>query len=249
MSKEIPIQEKSSAKPEKESFLSRRHKKAYDTIAKRQKGIKFRRTALMILVALVLIAIALYMYYGGDTSKILSVFGSIFGAATAEKPAYELTQVDVFGMTDFKQGKITWNQISVLGIKIGDEKDKVIRVIGKPDIRNEFEGVENLEYNKKIGLNRSGLVFNIQDGVVKRITVKEPFSKYLINNTKIDKSLKQVYDTFGIPLKQEEKVYFRIFFYEEKGLDVFVYRNRMNGFSFYDPAVTVFNGGFNVSWS
>ena len=147
------------------------------------------------------------------------------------KGFYEITETDIFAIEN-----ITASEIQVLGIKLGDSAETVINTLGEPDILNEHKGnVFNLEYGSVLGLDKAGVIIHIIDEAVQKITLQKPFDEYLVGSTTIDsRDTVGVYRAFGNPDSQFEEYRVRVFFYDDTGIDIVLYRGRMHGISLRD---------------
>ncbi|MBI1969176.1 hypothetical protein HYS48_00650 [Candidatus Woesearchaeota archaeon] len=157
----------------------------------------------------------------------------IVGRGAEDPRKYELTEVDVF--SEDKEFKGT--QVTVLGVGLGDSSALVEQRLGKPDTMYEFQGTTlfNYEYSKALGLNGTGLTLQVRDGVVNKITVKKPFNKYLKGKTFINHVKEDIYfDLLGVPDRQKVIPFFRIFCYDERGIEVYL-ETDVNGYGFTYP--------------
>jgi len=209
------------------------------------KGKSLKNTIIMFIFALLVVGVAIYFltFSNGDGSvaddtsgdnKILS--DSIIIKET--EGVYDIIKVDYVSLPGFLNDSITSDNISVYGVKVGDDISSVVNnpKFGKPDLSasfNETGNVTNIEYREKFGLNKSGILFNTLDGKIRRITIKQPFSVFLVGKSNMNHSLRGIYDTYGLPDSQEQLPYFRIFHYPDRGMDLLVDKNKLNGVSFY----------------
>lgn len=169
---------------------------------------------------------------------ILAVIISLLINSNAEVPdnkaKYEITEVDIFSLDDFNA-----NDVSVIGLKVGERTQDVLNTLGTPDIKTDFKGgTANFEYSKAIGISETGLIISVSNGIVTSITIKEPFQKNLIGETKVNLEKDDVYRIFGVPdkttfmpLKENSANIIRIISYETMGLDFTVDKNQVIGFS------------------
>lgn len=154
------------------------------------------------------------------------------------KTIYEITEKDIFSKE--LRNNFTGNTVSVLGLKLGDELEKASFVLGEPDLRKEYpnESIVNLEYGQKLGLNKTGVIYNFRNGMLNRITIYKAFNPYLKGYTQINHSLREVYDIFGIRDREYDlptrPTLTRVFIYEKKGIEVFI-DGKQVGFSFIQP--------------
>ena len=149
---------------------------------------------------------------------------------------YELTETDIFSLENFNA-----NDISVMGVKVGDRTQQLLKVLGTPDLRSDFDGViSTLEYSKAIGLNSTGLIISSEHGIVTAITVREPFSKFLKGKTKPDYTKQEVYAMYGIPdktifmpIEEGSFIVIRVMRYLDRGIDFIIRKDNAIGFSLF----------------
>lgn len=149
---------------------------------------------------------------------VLFVVGSI-GTFLTKNKKYDITNTDVFSIDG-----ISGDLVSVKGISLGDDAERVQSKLGKPDVQSLHQpNIVNWEYRESLGLSVTGLTIHMESGIVTRIIVFKPFNEFLKGETKIDHDKDWVYHTFGVPDKTRfEKVYNRaqqIATYETKGLE------------------------------
>lgn len=150
--------------------------------------------------------------------------------------AYEITKSDVFSLDEFK-GK----QISVFGARLGDTQKTVMDKIGKPDLANDYDnGISNWEYSGSMDMEYSGLILQFKSGILSRITMKQPFNKFLHEKTKIDHTKDEIYAMFGNPDSTRYVQYsestgraFRLMNYESMNMEIILLGDDQNGISFY----------------
>lgn len=138
----------------------------------------------------------------------------------------EITEVDIFPLN----GK-TSEDISVLGIKIGDTKKGVEEKIGLPDLQVTYPTTTNWEYREALTLDSVGLLIHFEYDEVTRITIKVPFNKFLHGETIINHNKYDIYRMFGKPDELRLLSFFTQHTYYTKGFEVFQSRKIMNGFS------------------
>jgi len=146
---------------------------------------------------------------------------------------YEITQTDIFSIDN-----LTANEIQVLGLKIGDSSDDMLGVMGDPDILNGYEGntLFNCEYGKVLGFDETGIIIQIKDDVISRITILKQFNEYLVGDTEFGNKTKyDVYRMFGKPDRQFEEPKTRIFFYDKTGIDILLRGINVKGISIRAP--------------
>ena len=150
-----------------------------------------------------------------------------------KKARYEITQVDLFTIKDFHS-----SELSVMGVMLGDSFDDVLNTLGIPDIQQDFPpNIRNIEYSKRIDLNDTGLILQFTDRILTKITIREPFNKYLIGETQINHSKAEIYKIFGIPddmqfipIKAGSFIVFRNNIYKDYGLEIYIRANEQFGF-------------------
>ena len=148
---------------------------------------------------------------------------------------YEITETDIFSLSNF-----TSSEISVKGIMLGDSFDQVLEKLGYPDAQKDYPpDIINLEYSKRINLNGTGLILQFKNKILKKITIREPFNEYLIGKTKIIHSKDEIYNIFGapdemkfVPIHQGSTIVFRNNMYKDKGLEIYIRKNKEIGFGF-----------------
>ncbi len=149
---------------------------------------------------------------------------------------FEMTQVDVFSRE--LRDTITSDMITVFGLELGDRFEQVFFVLGEPDNKTEFpaEDIINLEYGESIGLEKTGIILHFDSYVLTRITFYEPFNKYLIGDTQINHTKREIYDMFGIrereyniPTRPFET---RVLVYDTRGIEFYIDKYEV-GFSLF----------------
>lgn len=153
---------------------------------------------------------------------------------TVAKGYHEVTQEDII-----RNSNITGDKIQVLGLKVGDSSEEMLSLLGEPDMLKSYEkNVFICEYNKAIGLKETGIIIKLTDDIIERLTVLHPFEPYLINGTNFLGMTKyDIYKIMGTPDNQYEEPKTRIFFYDETGIDILLYRKYAKGFSLRMPKV------------
>ena len=158
---------------------------------------------------------------------------------------YEITKTDIFAIEN-----LTADEIKVLDIKVGDSADFMLETLGEPDELAAYDNntIFNSEYGESIGLEGIGLIFNIEENIIKRITVLKPFNPFLRGSTKFLNMTKyDAYRIFGTPDRQMEEPKTRVFYYDETGIDILLEQKDVKGISFREPdkkSVTTIPKGF-----
>lgn len=146
---------------------------------------------------------------------------------------YEITEVDVLAIENF-----TSDQVSVMGIVLGDSLSSVIERLGIPDNRNDFpeDNIANLEYSSTIGLNATGLIIHFQNDKVKRISMLPPFNTYLHGETKVTHTKAEIYAMFGvpdefqhIPVTPNSALLYRLLTYRDHNIEITMRKNLQTG--------------------
>lgn len=87
---------------------------------------------------------------------------------------YEITKIDITTIPNINSLKI-----AVKGIKLGDKKEQVTKLLGHPDEINEM----GIYFYKEASIPLFAIVFD-NENTVRRIVLFPQFSKYVIGNTK-----------------------------------------------------------------
>lgn len=143
--------------------------------------------------------------------------------------AYELTKHDLF-----LQNGWTSDDVSVLGVQLGDTMDDVIDKAGYPDIRTDYPNSTNFEYGDSLTLNSTGLLINFNaDNEVQRMTLRSPFNRFLQGTTKIGHSKEKLFARFGNPDRAALFSKLTVYSYDDIGLDLHLSSKKQVGFSLY----------------
>ncbi len=150
---------------------------------------------------------------------------------TTSSAKYELTKTDLFAEKDWKG-----TDVSVFDVRLGDSMEEVIDTLGAPDLQTTFGNTTNFEYSKSLAMPKVGLLFHFSKNKLTRITMKEPFNRFLGNSTRIGTLVKEdIYRLFGAPSKLQLMSYLTTYTYEERGIEMFMDGKKLNGFSFVLP--------------
>jgi len=107
---------------------------------------------------------------------------------------YEITEKDII------MEKISAGLVSVKGVKLGDTLDRVKEKLGNADFQRSYPpNVLNWEYASSIDTLGTGILLHFENGILTRITLAEPFNKYLIDKTKIGSTTEDLYKNLGKP--------------------------------------------------
>jgi hypothetical protein len=149
---------------------------------------------------------------------------------------YELARDDVFTLSN---GNFTSLEVSILGIKLGDSYESVIKNLGIPDLTfiPADKSYKNMEYRQKIGIGGldSAVSYHIVNDTVVQISVRESFNKYLHGNTTMGKPKEYVYSQIGIPDYQDFLSNFRVFHYITRGVEIYLRVDKTSIISFIPP--------------
>ena len=197
-------------------------KKTLKKVKKSTRKLAKNKTTIFPII-LVLIIIALFAFIVSTPDNISS-----------NDAKYELTEVDIFSLDNFNA-----NEVSVMGLKVGDRTQTLLEILGSPDLQTDYAGgISTLEYSESIGLEETGLIILLDNGVVKRITVKESFNEMLSGNTKANHEKEEIYSLFGVPeevlrmpLKQDSSLMLKSLQYYSKGLEFTLRRGEALSFS------------------
>ncbi|MBT3262011.1 hypothetical protein HN992_01060 [Candidatus Woesearchaeota archaeon] len=178
-------------------------------------------------VAVTLILLALIF-------SVFSIFNSIQSKTEGVLDKYEVTEIDIFALESFNA-----NNISVLGVSVGDRTKKLLENLGNPDLQTDFSaGVSSWEYSTSLGLDSAGIIILLDNGIVRTITVRNSFNEQLVGETAKLYSKAELYQKFGIPddtlfmpIKKDSALIIRVLRYNEIGVDFIVRKNKVIGFS------------------
>ena len=145
-----------------------------------------------------------FMIGAGIAILFLLIWLFIFNKIhTSEQPlvvregAIEITITDLFAPSIVN----TWTakDIAVKGVMLGDTFNQVIASLGYPDYQSKPQPtITNLEYGKRLKLPETGLIIQLKNNRVTRITIKKPFNLLLMGNTTISHSKEEVYFSLGL---------------------------------------------------
>jgi len=160
----------------------------------------------------------------------------MFNYTPRNESKYEIAEDDIFTIS---KGNFTSTEISFFGVMLGDSYDMVIKRLGIPDVMfiPADQSYKNMEYRNKIGISGkfSGLTFHLENDTVTRVTVKPAFNKYLHGNTSIGTDKEVIYTLLDIPDYQSFLSVFRVFYYVEKGVEIYFKNRYVNRMSFFFP--------------
>jgi hypothetical protein len=159
-----------------------------------------------------------------------------FNYTPTNRSKYEIAKDDIFTLSN---GNFTSKEISFFGIMLGDSYESVRAKLGVPDALfiPADESYKNMDYRKRIGIGsiEAGITFHIENDTVTRITVKPSFKKYLHGNTTIGLPKASVYYLLDVPDYQDFTSSMRIFYYVEKGVEIYLTIDKIDRMSFVMP--------------
>jgi hypothetical protein len=186
-----------------------------------KKMVKNKTTLLPIILVLIIIAVFAFVISTPNNNY-------------ESDAKYEITKTDIFSLEEFNA-----NDVSVMGLKVGDRTQILLETLGSPDLQTDYRGgTSTLEYSESIGLEEPGLIVLLDNGVVKRITMKPTFNEFLVGSTKAGLEKTEIYAIFGVPeevvrmpLKQDSTLVIKSLLYHSKGLEFTIRKNTALGFS------------------
>ena len=147
---------------------------------------------LYLIIPLIIIILALFLIISGLQEEIT-------GKVTEQpkEAKYEITKTDVFS----DPNTINLREVSVKGVILGYNYNQVIEKLGIPDLQLTPEPeILNLEFGKSLNLEETGIIIQLRDNVVRRITLRKPFNEFLTGKTKITHTKDEIYtDIIGKP--------------------------------------------------
>jgi len=148
--------------------------------------------------------------------------------------SYDITGADVIDLID--KNLITSEQVSVKGLKLGDNLLEIFRVFGTESYLEEFpkEKITNVRYWNED--NQTTVIFHLVDNKIQRMAIKKGMRDQLIGKTGESLELKEITSMFGKPDKSEDTTTFRIYTYKDKGLEIYHKRKKMFGFGLIPPS-------------
>jgi hypothetical protein len=159
-----------------------------------------------------------------------------FNYTARPEAKYEIARDDIFTLS---KGNFTSTEISFLGVMLGDSLESVIERVGSPDVifTPADNSYKNLEYRNMIGISGkyAGISYHFEKNKVTIINIKPSFNKYLHGNTSIGVPKDIIYALLDIPDYQSLFSSYRVFYYAEKGIDIYLKSNDINRMSFYQP--------------
>ena len=147
---------------------------------------------------------------------------------------YEITEIDIFSLES-----INANDVSVMGLSVGDRTKDVLETLGTPDMKADYSGgVSNWEYSKSLDLEEAGVIINLESGIVESITIRNAFNSKLVGETSKVYTKAEIYQKFGIPdrtlfmpVKKDSILIIRLLRYEDIGIDFIVRKKQAIGFT------------------
>ena len=156
------------------------------------------------------------------------------------EPKHDLVDVDIYPA--LMNESITSMELAVKGLMLNDTRNKAIKLFGDPDNFTRFEGeglvIENLEFGKGWGNNRSGIVVHLENERVTRITVNRGFNYLLHGMTKVGKPNDEIFFSLGSSDSKEILGRFILLQYNDLGIEFITYRGDEIGLSLVSPSET-----------
>jgi outer membrane protein assembly factor BamE (lipoprotein component of BamABCDE complex) len=151
--------------------------------------------------------------------------------ATVQRGPTEAIGADILG-----QGLVS-TESTVLGVKLGMTQSQVRELLGEPDHEQtyDFGAISNWEYAESLLLDDTGVLFHFRNGFVTRITLFDSLNEHLEGSTQIGMSRSDVYNTFGVPDRQYDTLGGRYFVYNERGLEVYLSKDKVRGYALVLP--------------
>ena len=148
----------------------------------------------------------------------------IFG----DVPYYEVTEHDIYDL--FDKNRITSEQVTVKGVRLGDNLLEVLRTFESDGYMEQYpkDDITNVRYaNEK---NETTVIFHLVANKVERIAIREGMREELVGRTAERTPLRNLTLSFGKPDQSVDVMDFRIYTYEDKGLEIYHRRKKMFGF-------------------
>ncbi len=168
--------------------------------------------AVIVLVMLFIGAIVLLIQFGPEVANIQG----------GKREGYtELTEIDMRVVNELHA-----NELTILGIKLGDTAEDVKKRKGNPDkIGQKNDGSERWEFGASIGLEKTGMILTVKDGKVARIMLLPSFNKLLKGDPLLGVMTKnEMYAWLGAPeefffrqVSSSSARVYREYQYQEKG--------------------------------
>ena len=159
------------------------------------------------------------------------------GGGTVDIPSdeiYDVTETDVYDL--FDQNLITSEHVTVRGVALGDNLLQVFRAFGTESYMDEYpdDRIVNVRYvNDR---NRTSVIFHLVNGSVERMAIKDGMRDELVGRTAESNYLHNITRSFGKPDASVDISDFRIYTYNDKGLEIYHRRKHMFGFGLIRPS-------------
>ena len=162
-------------------------------------------------------------------AAVIVIICVLIGTYISSKPhPNEITKNDVIA------NHVATKDIEFFGIKLGDSVDTIRKKMGKADYDKAYSGnVENLEYEKKLGLDTVGILFHTESGVLTSVTIKDSFNKYLVGETKIQYTKEQMFHKFGVATPVDAVYPYMVYTYKNYGFKVIMDQDKQAGWIFF----------------
>jgi len=143
-------------------------------------------------------------------------------------PYYEVTEHDIYDL--FDKNMIISEQVTVKGVRLGDNLLEVLRAFESDSYMEQYpkDDITNVRYvNEK---NKTTVIFHLVANKVERIAIREGMREELVGRTAERTPLRNLTLSFGKPDQSVDVKDFRIYTYEDKGLEIYHKRKKMFGF-------------------
>lgn len=160
---------------------------------------------------------------------------------------YELFTDDALTLID--QKKITSDQVTVDGVSLGDDFNKIVQLLGPPNVIDEFydDNVINAKYENEEGSTM--YIFHLENDSVTRIVIRGGANTRLPEGSKVKMDLATITSRFGKPDYTEDVLLansgYRTYYYYTRGLEIYHVRKDMIGYALIAPGPVPENLDYN----
>lgn len=145
----------------------------------------------------------------------------------------ELTQVDILDMID--KDLLNSSFISVRGVRLGDDAERVVSLLGRPaGYESPEAGILNMRFEDPL-TNETELIVHLEDDSVARIAVKLGIEDELVNRSRFNMTKEQATYAFGKPDVAYDTKFYHIYEYDDHGFEIYFKARRMEGYGFVPP--------------
>ncbi len=193
-----------------------------------RRAVKRNKLEITVVICVIIITATTFLLFGHKQTLIQPK------QEVKHEAKYEITSTDIFSLDHFNV-----EEISVKGIMLDDKFDDVIKKIGAPDTQKIFPpNVLNIEYGEQLNMTGIGLILHFENQKLKRITFREPFNKYLVEQTKINHTKEEILHMFRKPNKvldviesKTSPLVYRSYVYQGQGLQIIMSGEEEVGFT------------------